>query len=78
VAVAKTAIGFPTDRIAKTIAAAVTTKILVLRIRDEITALSQAFPRPGCVDSSAGLERNRGIGSSGGRPSFVAIDRLER
>jgi hypothetical protein len=44
--------GFPTNRIANTIAAAVTTKILVLRIRDEIAALCQAFPITGCSGSS--------------------------
>jgi hypothetical protein len=53
VAFAKSTIGFPTDRIAKTITAAVTTKILVLRFRDETAALSQAFPIPGCSGSSA-------------------------
>ena len=42
--------GFPPNRIAKTIAAAVTTKILVLTIRDDITALS--FPITGCSGSS--------------------------
>jgi hypothetical protein len=78
VAVAKTAIGFPKDRVAKTIAVAATTKILVLRMRDEITALSQALPRPGGLVSSAGPERNRGMGSSGRKSPFAAIGSMER
>jgi len=66
VAFARNANGFPT-KIAKTIAAAVTTKILVVRIRDEIAALPQAFPIPGCSGSSVRSERKRGI------RSFVAM-----
>src|SRR6267378_4704918 len=59
---AKNATGFPTDRSAIPIAipVTVTTKILVLRIRDEITALSQAFPISCCSGSSACSERKRG------------------
>ncbi len=64
VAFARSANGFPT-KIAKTIAAAVTT--LVVRIRDEIAALPQAFPIPGCSGSSVRSERKRGI------RSFVAM-----
>ena len=55
--------GFPSDRIANTIATAVTTRILVLRIRDEISALSQAFLVPGCSGSSVSSDRKREIGS---------------
>jgi hypothetical protein len=65
---AKSATGFSTSRIA--ITDAVTTKILVLRIRDEITALSQAFSKFG---SSACSERKRGKGWFGVKPSFVGI-----
>ena len=57
---AKSATGSPIDRIAKSIAVAVTNKILVLRIRDEITGLSQVFSIPGCSGSSACSERKRG------------------
>jgi hypothetical protein len=65
---AKSATGFSTSRIA--ITDAVTTKILILRIRDEITALSQAFSKSG---SSACSERKRGKGWFGVNPSFVGI-----
>src|ERR1700730_12098115 len=78
VAFAKSAIGFPTARTVKTIAAAVTTKILVLRFRDEIAALYQTFPVAGGSHSSAGSERKRGTGSSEAKPSFVAIDGVKR
>ena len=47
----KSTSGFPINRIANTIGAVVTTK-MVLRIRDEIAALSQAFQIPGCSGSS--------------------------
>jgi hypothetical protein len=67
VTLAKNTSGFPTDRIAKTIDAAVMSKILVLRISDEITAMSQAFPVSGCSGCSTGSARKRGI------RSFVAI-----
>src|SRR5205807_8770640 len=67
--------GFPTDTIAKPIAAAATTKMLVLRIRDQITALSRAMTIPGCSGSSARSERKRGKGLSGVKSSFVGIGR---
>ena len=68
---AKSAAGSSTHRIAT--ADAVTTKILVLRIRDQITALSRAMTIPGCSGSSARSERKRGKGWSGVKPSFVGI-----
>ena len=63
VAFAKSTLGFPIDRTANTIAAAVTIKVPILRIRDAITALSQAFKIPACSGSSVRSERKRGIGS---------------
>src|ERR1700747_370580 len=70
---AKSVTGFPIHRIALPIAVAVTTKILALRIRDEITALSKTFLIRCCSSSSARSERKRGEGSSGVKLSFVGI-----
>jgi hypothetical protein len=69
---AKNTSGLPTDRIAKTIDAAIISKTLVLRISDEMTAMSQAFLIPGCSGSSAGSARKRGI------RSFVAMGNASR
>jgi hypothetical protein len=66
------ATGSPTNRIAIPIAVAVAAQILALRIRDEITALSKAFPISACPISSAGSERKIGE-RSGWKPSFVVI-----
>jgi hypothetical protein len=69
VAFAKSGSGFSTRSIARKTAADVTTKIrmFVLRIRDEVAAVSQAFPIPSCSGSSARSEKKRGL------RSFVAM-----
>jgi hypothetical protein len=58
----KSAGGFPTNKTVETIAP-VANKILVLRIRDAITALSQAFPILGCSGPSTRPEKKRGTRS---------------
>jgi hypothetical protein len=76
VAFATSTVGFATHSIAKTIGAAVANRILALRVRDEITDRSPAFPVPGCWPSPPYSETKRGKPSFGGKPSlFVAIGR---
>jgi hypothetical protein len=58
----KNANGFPTNRAATTIVAAVAHKTPVLRDRDELAALSQGFPLPGRLRASVW-----------GKRKFVAI-----
>src|SRR5260370_40003607 len=70
---AKNATGFPTNRNA--ITAAATTKILVLRTRDQITVLSKAMPVADCSGLSARSERTTGTRLSREKSSFIGIGR---
>ena len=68
---AKNATGFSTNRNA--ITAAVTTKILVLRTRDQIAVLSKAMRGADCPSLSARSERKTGKRLSGEKSSFIGI-----